>query len=153
MERIKDAWKNLPLKKAFILTVLFFIGIVTLLSVATILFCLWGRNYLLPNAKTAYLTVEKQYEDGTVVYEILEISLENQSWTPTMTGDMKREPGDEMAGNAEGKPEDEKVLERYKIVKAENEYSYLSPKRKAAYRLLGTGMVLLPVLYTLCLRV
>lgn len=170
MERIKNAWKNLPLKKAFILTVLFFIGIVTLLSVATVLFCLWGRNYLLPNAKTAYLTVEKQYEDGTVVYEILEISLENGSWTPTVTGDAEREPGDETAGDEEGEPEDEtadvlveqgsedetaenvenkKFLERYKIVKAENGYSYLSPKRKAAYRLLGAGMVLLPVLYTL----
>lgn len=144
MERIKNGWKNLSLKRAYIFTVLSFVGIVVLLSAVTILCCLRGRDYLLPDADSAYLTVEKQYEDGSAVIEIIEVSLEGGDWSPSVTGYVEREPEDE---GVEG--EDKRVLERYKIVKVEDGYSYLTPKRKMAYRMLGAAMIFLPVMYTL----
>ena len=83
MERIKNGWKNLSLKKAYIFTVLPFVGIVVFLSAATILCCLRGKDYLLPDGDSAYLTVEKQYEDGSTVLEIVEVSLEGEDWAPS----------------------------------------------------------------------
>lgn len=144
MERVKNGWKNLSLKRAYIFTVLSFVGIVVLLSAATIICCLRGRDYLLPDGDSAYLTVEKQYEDGSTVFEIVEVSLEGGDWSPSVTGYVEKEPEDE---GVEG--EDKRVLERYKIVKMEDGYSYLTPKRKIAYRVLGAAMIFLPVLYTL----
>ena len=144
MERIKNGWKNLSLKKAYIFTVLSFVGIVVLLSAATILCCLRGKDYLLPDGDSAYLTVEKQYEGGSTVLEIVEVSLEGGDWSPSVTGYVEKEPEDE---GVEG--EAKRVLERYKIVKMEDGYSYLTPKRKMAYRVLGAAMIFLPVLYTL----
>ena len=142
MERIKNVWRNLSLRKSFIVIVLLSVGMIVLLSALTILFCLWGRNYLLPNAKSAYLTLEKEYSDGSVTKETMLISMEEGHWElPVGIASSV-----EYSGEAQSEVENE-YISRYSITKMEDAYSYLTPKRKLAYRALGIGMILMPVLY------
>lgn len=141
MERIKNTWSNLSLRRSFIVTVLLLEVIVLLLSTLTVSLCLWGRNYLLPDAQRAYLTLEKEYSDGSVVQETMSISLEDGSWESPVafvsgTGDDGGEPAGE-------------VVSSYHITKAEDAFQYLTPKRKLAYRALGFGMVFMPALYVI----
>ena len=138
MERIRVKWRNLSLRKAFICTVLTMVCLTALLSLATILFCLWGRNYLLPNTNLAYLTMETEYSNGDTDTWMLLIDLDKQDQEfPVKIGNSIESEGKEVH---EG-------ITKYGITKAERGYDYLTPKRKLAYQILGAGMVVLPVLY------
>ncbi len=140
MERIKDRWKNLSLKKAFIVTVLVTVGVIALLSLATILFCLWGRHALLPDARTAYLTIKTEYEDHTTVTHVLSVDLDAEE--QRILGGIGFADSGEDEGYGEG-------VTKYNITKADSGYSYLTPKKKLVYRCLGAGMVIVPAVYTI----
>lgn len=60
-----EKWRNLPLRKFFILTVLFTFSAVALLSGLLIWGCAAFRYYLLPDSDSVYLTMVKSYADGT----------------------------------------------------------------------------------------
>lgn len=67
------------MRKAFICTVLVMVCLTVLLSLATILFCLWGRSYLLPNTNIAYLTIETEYSNGDKETWVLLINLDTEN--------------------------------------------------------------------------
>lgn len=145
MEGIKNRWRNLSLRKAFVITVLGSTGIIALLSVITILCCLKGRGYLLPDSRIAYLTVEKEYRSGSeseIVKEIILISMDEESQKIPIS--FASSADDTSMGDG-GKLEDASV--KYSITNAENGFDYLTPKRKLAYQLLGAAIIILPTIY------
>ncbi len=143
MKRVRSIWSQLSLKKAFILTVLSSVCFILLLSAITILFCLWGRHYLLPGANDVYLMLEKEYSDGTKIDEILLLSMKGkQQWKTPVDTELSVEGGDNVRSE-----DDDIVVTRYSIHKAEDAFHYLTPKRKLAYRILGAGMIVMPVVY------
>lgn len=149
MERIKNGWRNLSLRKAFIITVLSSVCMIILLSSVTILFCLWGRHFLLPDADSAYLTLEKEYSDGTVTEETMLISLKEGHWEMPLGIVASKEESMMEGEEAAQSEKEEEFIKRYSIDKAESAYGYLTPKRKLAYQALGIGVFLLPVVYVL----
>lgn len=140
MERIREKWRNLSLRKAFICTVLVMVCLTVLLSLATILFCLWGRSCLLPNTNIAYLTIETEYSNGDKETWVLLINLDTENQKVPVRAGSSVESG--------GKKTYEGIT-NYGVTKAESGYDTLTPKRKLAYRILGTGMVVLPALYAI----
>lgn len=149
MERIKNGWRNLSLRKAFIITVLSSVCMIILLSSVTILFCLWGRHFLLPDADSAYLTLEKEYSDGTVTEETMLISLKEGHWEMPLGIVASKEESMMEGEEAAQSEKEEEFIKRYSIDKAESAYGYLTPKRKLAYQALGIGVFLLPAVYVL----
>lgn len=140
MERIREKWRNLSLRKAFICTVLVMVCLTALLSLATILFCLWGRSYLLPDTNLAYLTLETEYSNGVTDTRVLVIDLDaKEQEVPVQVGASVETAGQKV----------DEGITKYGIAKAERGYDYLTPKRKLAYHVLGAGMVVLPALYAI----
>lgn len=144
MERMKNIWSQLSLKKAFIITVLSSLCTILLLSAFTIFLCLWGRRYLLPGADDIYLMLEKEYSDGTKEREIRLLTKDGEAWREMVEVGFSVEEGDHILSEDDGM-----VITKYSIKKMENAAHYLTPKRKLAYQALGGGMILLPVLYVI----
>lgn len=82
MESLKNRWHNLPLRRFFMLTVLFTAGAVALLSGLVIWGCVLLRQYLLPEADAVWLTIERQWEDGTLSQEGYRIKYGEQWQVP-----------------------------------------------------------------------
>lgn len=134
METLKNKWYGLPLRRFFILTVLFHAGIVALISALIICGCAAFRHWLLPDANAAYLTLEETFSDGTVIESTYFLNFgENLSSLPSL----------EIA--YDDVPVEEEVRQtRYSIQKIETGVDSLSPKRKLAYRLCGITMFAAP---------
>lgn len=141
MERLKKKYYDLPLRKAFILTVLMTFCIVVVLSGL----CIWGcaafRQYLLPDSNAVFLTMELLDTDGNRI---------NFGYQIQLGEEMTSLPG--MEAEEDGKP----IIESYNlssmqtaITKVENSYDMLSPKRKIAYQGCGVLMVVLPALFSM----
>ncbi len=145
MESIRVKWRNLSLRRAFALAVFATTGVVALLSVATISGCMRGREYLLPDPESAYLTVEKVYDDGTEVTEVIRISMDAKH----QKASVKNAPSDGIYIGEEisGLRQEQGAMVNYSITKAESGYDYLTPKRKMAYQALGAGIIILPAVY------
>lgn len=131
MEPVKRRWRNMPLRSFFLMTVCITMGIAAFLSALIIWGCTAFRRWLLPDSNAAYLTIEKELEDGTVVWqtEFVEYGEELRS-LPVLHAE------------ADGVPVLETVkAQKYSLVKIENTYDALTPKRKIAYQACGIGMV------------
>ena len=125
------------------LTVLLTVSIIVLLSVITIVFCLQGRDYLLPNARSAWLTVEKTYNNSYTTVEVLRIPTDAEYWESPVASGFENPSGENMLEDTD------KVLTNYNITKAEDSLSYLSPKRQIVYHILGVSIIILPTLYAM----
>lgn len=148
MECIKNKWKDLSLRKAFMLTVFLTISSIIMISVITIVFCLRGRHYLLPDARSVWLTVEKKHNDWKST-ESIKIPIDVENWESPVS--ISLGVSKEYNGESENtvKEDSNEVSTNYKITKAEDSFSYLSPKRKMAYRVLGVSMIILPTIYAI----
>lgn len=70
METLKKKYYNLPLRKFFVITVLFTMCLVTALSGTVISGCILFRHYLLPDPNAVYLAIEQTLSDGSKVSSI-----------------------------------------------------------------------------------
>lgn len=146
MECIKNKWKNLSLRKAFILTVFLMISIIVLMSMITIVFCLQARHYLLPDANSVWLTVEKKYSNGETT-ETIKIPTDAEYWeSPVSMSSGGSYDGESWQNGLEDIDE---VFTNYKVTKVEDNFSCLSPKRQIVYRILGISITVLPTLYAM----
>lgn len=141
MEKLKKKYYDLPLQKAFILTVLVTFCIVVVLSGLCIVGCVAFRRYLLPDSNAVFFTIGISDTNGKRINFGYQIHL-----------------GEEMTSlpSAQAEADGEIVVESYdlstmaiSIIKVENSYSMLSPKRQIAYRGCGVLMIALPVLFSM----
>lgn len=134
MESLKKGWRNLSVRRFFMLSVLLTAGIVVFFSILIIFGCRSFRHWLLPDENAAYLVVEETLSDGSVVTSENLLSFgEDLSSIP----ELMIEKG--------GKPDYEDVSTRkYSLKKIEKSFDSLSPKRKLAYQVSGAAMVVAP---------
>lgn len=141
MEKLKKKYYDLPLRKAFILTVLMTLCIVVVLSGLCIWSCAAFRQYLLPDSNAVFLTMGLSDTDGHRINFGYQIQLgEEMTSLPRIQAE------------EDGKP----IFESYDlssmetaIAKVENSYDMLSPKRKIAYQGCGVLMIVLPALFSM----
>lgn len=138
MESLRKKWRNLPLRRFFILTVLGTVGLAAALSGLVIWGCAAFRGYLLPEADAVYLTVERTLESGVVTTEVhlLEFGAEPEEM-PRIEMEMGGIP-----------VENKEVQQKYAIQKIEKTFDSLTPKRKLAYQALGIMMVAAPAVFS-----
>ena len=136
MESLKKKFRNLPLRRFFILSVLFTICMVVILSGLTIWGCLSFRHYLLPDANSVYLTVEQTFADGrvTTITSLAKFGEDLQN-IPQLT--------------LEDGIDNEILDSKYSIEKIENSFDTLTPKRKIAYQGCGVIMVAVPAILSI----
>ena len=144
MAGIKKKWRNLSLRKAFVITVFVSVGMIALLSAITIFGCLEARKYLFPDSKMAYLGLTKEYEDGSGITEEILISLDADYQEIPVTISSSISAEDEQGEELEKQKE---MPVKYSITKADTGFQFLSPKRKLAYQALGVGIIVLPAIY------
>ena len=128
------------------LTVLLTVSILVLLSAITIVFCFQGRYYLLPDANSIWLTVEKKYNNGKTT-EIIKIPTDAEYWESPVSVSLGGSYNGESGQN--GLEDIDEVFTNYKVTKVENSFSCLSPKRQMAYHILGISIIILPTLYAM----
>lgn len=131
MESLKTKYYNLPLRKFFVITVLFTICFVVALSGIVILGCTAFRHYLLPDPNAVYLTIEQTLSDGSTysTIQLFEFDKDPQQFARLI-------PDNE---------EQKDVLdEKYSIQKIEKSYDTMGPRRKLAYQGCGVIMVAFP---------
>lgn len=136
MESLKNKWNNLPLRRFFVLTVFFSMGIVVLLSAFIVSFCISFRYWLLPDSNAVYLTIEKTLADGTVT---------TQTSLLQYGKDLKQLPV--LINEENGTFVYEDISEaKYSVQKIEKSFDKLSPKRKFAYQICGVLMIVAPAI-------
>lgn len=131
MESLKKKYYNLPLRKFFVISVLFTICFVAALSGMVIFGCTAFRHYLLPDPNAVYLTIEQTLSDGSTVtsVQLFEFDDDPQKFAQ-LVSDQK---------------EQNTVLdEKYSIQKIEKSYDTMGPKRKLAYQSCGVIMAAFP---------
>lgn len=138
MEALRQKWRDLPLRRFFMLTVLGTICLAALLSGLVIWGCSAFRAYLLPDPNAAYLTIERILEGGQVTREehLIEFGEEARSLPQIIAMD------------EEGIKEPKDIQERYAIQRLEKSFDTLSPKRKLAYQACGVAMVAAPAVFS-----
>lgn len=138
MGDMKRKWHNLPLRTFFMLTVLIDFSIVVLLSGLIIWGCAAFRHYLLPDPDSVYLSIFKNYEDGSSSSESYLLKLDD---VPV------RLPQLIINDNSGTRPPDYSAT--YSIEKIQPGYAGLTPKRKLAYTACGITMVAAPAVLSL----
>lgn len=131
MESLKKKYNNLPLRKFFVISVLFTICFVAALSGMVIFGCTAFRHYLLPDPNAVYLTIERTLSDGSTVtsVQLFEFDDDPQKFAQ-LVSDQK---------------EQNTVLdEKYSIQKIEKSYDTMGPRRKLAYQSCGVIMAAFP---------
>ena len=131
MESLKKKYYNLPLRKFFVISVLFTICFVAALSGMVIFGCTAFRHYLLPDPNAVYLTIEQTLSDGSTVtsVQLFEFDDDPQKFAQ-LVSDQK---------------EQNTVLdEKYSIQKIEKSYDTMGPRRKLAYQSCGVIMAAFP---------
>lgn len=131
MESLKKKYNNLPLRKFFVISVLFTICFVAALSGMVIFGCTAFRHYLLPDPNAVYLTIEQTLSDGSTVtsVQLFEFDDDPQKFAQ-LVSDQK---------------EQNTVLdEKYSIQKIEKSYDTMGPRRKLAYQSCGVIMAAFP---------
>lgn len=137
MEPLKRKWRDLSLRSFFLTSVCMTVGIAAALSAILIWGCVSFRNWLVPDSNAAYLTLEEEREDGTAV---------TQTILMEYGAELKSFPGIQIV--EDGVPVPETVKEqKYGLVRIENTWEALTPKRKLAYRICGIAMIAGPALF------
>lgn len=141
MEWLKKKYRDLPLRSAFIFTVMLTFCIVVALSGLSIWGCLALQRYLLPDSNEVYLTLEITDTEGNVTALTSLIRLGEEMTSLPM-----------MYAESDG----ERVIENYdlssiktNITKVERGYDILSSKRKFVYRSCGVLMIALPAVFSM----
>lgn len=141
MERLKKKYRDMSLRKAFILTVLITFCIVVILSGLSIWGCVKFRRYLLPDSNEVILEIYITTTDGEKVTLNYRVRIgEEMTSLPRM-----------LAADEDGpiiKDYDISAIETT-VTKVENSYNMLTPKRKIAYRGCGVLMVALPTVFSM----
>ncbi len=138
MEALKNKWSNLPLRRFFILSVCFFVGIAAILSVLIIGGCVAFRHWLLPEPDAAYLTIQETMDDGSVVKSTSRLEYgADLSQIPFLY-----EETDEVVI-----PGSKREEMKYSIEKIETGVDALTPKRKLAYQACGVIMFVAPAIF------
>lgn len=136
MEGLRKTYRNLPLRKAFVLTVLTTFCVVVLLSGLCIGGCLKFRRFLLPDPREVMLRLKVTDVDGSVIDLESRIRLgEEMSSLPLLF--------EEADGELVVHDYDLSSMET-SVVKVEKSYDRLTPRRKLAYRGCGILMVAFP---------
>lgn len=131
MESLKKKYYNLPLRKFFVISVLFTICFVAALSGMVIFGCTAFRHYLLPDPNAVYLTIEQTLSDGSTVTSVQLFEFDNDP--------------QKFAQLVSDQKEQNTVLdEKYSIQKIEKSYDTMGPKRKLAYQSCGVIMAAFP---------
>ncbi len=131
MESLKKKYNNLPLRKFFVISVLFTICFVAALSGMVIFGCTAFRHYLLPDPNAVYLTIEQTLSDGSTVTSVQLFEFDNDP--------------QKFAQLVSDQKEQNTVLdEKYSIQKIEKSYDTMGPKRKLAYQSCGMIMAAFP---------
>lgn len=131
MESLKKKYYNLPLRKFFVVSVLFTICFVAALSGMVIFGCTAFRHYLLPDPNAVYLTIEQTLSDGSTVTSVQLFEFDNDP--------------QKFAQLVSDQKEQNTVLdEKYSIQKIEKSYDTMGPKRKLAYQSCGVIMAAFP---------
>ncbi len=131
MESLKKKYNNLPLRKFFVISVLFTICFVAALSGMVIFGCTAFRHYLLPDPNAVYLTIEQTLSDGSTVTSVQLFEFDNDP--------------QKFAQLVSDQKEQNTVLdEKYSIQKIEKSYDTMGPKRKLAYQSCGVIMAAFP---------
>lgn len=131
MESLKKKYYNLPLRKFFVISVLFTICFVAALSGMVIFGCTAFRHYLLPDPNAVYLTIEQTLSDGSTVTSVQLFEFDND---PQKFAQLVSDP----------KEQNTVLDEKYSIQKIEKSYDTMGPKRKLAYQSCGVIMVAFP---------
>lgn len=131
MESLKKKYYNLPLRKFFVISVLFTICFVAALSGMVIFGCTAFRHYLLPDPNAVYLTIEQTLSDGSTVTSVQLFEFDNDP--------------QKFAQLVSDQKEQNTVLdEKYSIQKIEKSYDTMGPRRKLAYQSCGVIMAAFP---------
>ena len=141
MEGLKKKYRDLSLRRAFILTVLVTFCVVVVLSGLSIWGCLKFRRYLLPDSNEVVLTINITCTDGSTIVMNSRIRLgEEMTPIPIMLAEDENGP----------------IVENYDLssikttaTKIENHYNMLTPRRKLAYQGCGVLMVALPAFFSM----
>ncbi|MCM1026764.1 MAG: HAMP domain-containing histidine kinase [Roseburia sp.] len=135
MEALKRKWRDLPLRRFFMLTVLGAVGMTGILSALIIGGCAAFRYWLLPDSNEVYLTIEETLSEENVI---------QSTYLLKYGDDLSSLPF--LRVESDGVPVVGSVRQtRYSVEKIEAGVDSLSPKRKLAYRLCGVTMVAAPV--------
>ena len=141
MESIKKKYGNLPLRKAFVLTVFFTFCIVVAASALSIWSCMAFRRYLLPDSNSVYVNLEVTDIEGKITPMGRLVKLGEEMTTIPL-----------FWAEQDGVP----VISNYDLssiqiaaVKVENRFESLTPKRKLAYQVSGIMMITLPLLFSM----
>ncbi len=142
MEKLKKRYRDMSLRQSFVLTVLATFGTIALLSGMTIGGCLAFQRWLLPDADSAFLTIQAEDSKGDTVEVGTLIELNTEA-------DFTQIPKLYKYDGKDGEP----VREYFdtsslsvKLVKLENSLAKLTPKRKLAYQGCWVLMVAVPLL-------
>lgn len=160
--RRKTLNRDMSLRSFFMLTVFGTFCIVVLLSGLVIAGCVAFRNFLLPDANAAYLTVDYTLEDGTQTSMTHLLTFGEESKLPRIVteevGYATEEDGvtvktrtEVTEGSDAARIEtNETMLDAtYSIQKLERSYDALTPKRKLAYQFCGGAMVIVPAVLSI----
>lgn len=132
MAKIKSFFKDVSIRKCFVIYVSITIFVVIILSVVTVFACLIVQRTLLPEKEKAVLSISARAEDGG----------EKQNISMVLT------PGEELPfliSSESGSTGKEFVS--YTFDKIENSYRSLSPKRQVVYVAASAAMVVMPAIY------
>ena len=131
MESLKKKYYNLPLRKFFVITVLYTMCLVATLSGMVIFGCTAFRQYLLPDPNAVYLTIEQTLEDGSKIstVQLFEFDKDAEEFAHLIPN---------------GEDQNSVLDEKYSIQKIEKSYDTMGPRRKLAYQGCGIIMVAFP---------
>lgn len=160
--RRKAVNRDISLRSFFMLTVFGTFCVVVLLSGLAIGGCVAFRNYLLPDANAAYLTVEYTMEDGTQTSTTHLLTFGEESKLPRIVTESVESVTEEDDVSVKAQTEvtdgpdaarietNEIMLDAtYSIQKLESSYDALTPKRKLAYQFCGAAMVIVPAVLSI----
>lgn len=134
MGKIGEKFKNIQLKKAFRILVIFTVIAILIASALSVCLCVYFQKKLLPESQQVYLVVERTFEDG----KTSEIKQRIFYGTQTELAELVNVNSD--------KQEEQNVS--YTVEQIENNFSSLTPKRKALYCVLNVLIFLMPILYS-----
>lgn len=144
MEKIiKKSIGTASLRKSFQAAMTVVVLAVMLASVATILLCLFLRNWLLPESDSVNLIINTKVTDGietveTSVMHMIKLSEETKPPQLVSTDAPWYDSIDK---------KNQTVEVSYQVDKIVRDYEMLTPKRKLVYMGLGAAMIVMPVFY------
>lgn len=132
MAKINRLFRDMSIRKAFVVYVLVTLIVALILSALTVWGCLATQNWLMPEKETAVLSLNAKSEDSG---DELQMS-------------MVLTPGEELPFLiSSNNNSSEKAFVSYTFEKIENSYKSLTPKRQFAYVGVSAAMVVMPTLY------